>query len=97
MYGVLPLLWALGKLVVKPDIGRILACADDIAAAMRRLDSLVRMAELFGLFQMISGLTLHPGRCVLVLTSAQTLPQVVAAIRFWHHHNIPQMGVDEHF
>ena len=50
----------------------------------------MRMAELFGQFQMISGLTLHPGKCVLVLTSAHALPQVVAAIRYWLHYNIPQ-------
>jgi len=88
-FAIDPLLWSLSKLAVNPDIGRILACADDIAAAMRHLWALKQVFAIFQEFQQVSGLCLHPGKCVLVLTSVKVNPETVGVVRNWLSQNIP--------
>ena len=39
--------WAFAELAVEPKLGTILACADDIGAAMRSLESLEIVYKLF--------------------------------------------------
>ena len=89
-FAIDPLLWKLSLLVVVPDIGSILACADDIAAAMRRLESLKALYILFKEFQVVSGLGLHPGKCNLILTSVQVNQQTEEVVRRWLRGNIPE-------
>ena len=56
---------------------------------MWHLGTLVPIAKAFTIFKHLSGLTLHPSRCVPVLTSAKCTPQEVAAVRRWLAENIP--------
>ena len=63
------LLWLFSTLIVTLKLGLTLACADDIAASVRCLSSLVDLTKIFDLFGEVSGLLLHPKKCVIVLLS----------------------------
>ena len=59
-----PLLWAFSKIVINPGLGTILACADDIGAALQELNTLKAISKVFKTFQRISGLGLKPSKCL---------------------------------
>ena len=100
-FAIDPLLWRFSQLVFVPAVptenlfdfcrvGRILACADDIAAAMREMASLIDIFRIFKRFQAVSGLCLHPGKCILILTSVVATADVVGVVRQWLATNIPE-------
>ena len=84
-----PFLWAVGSWVCNVEIGRALACADDIGAALSQLSYLIKMRGLFKVFELASGLSLHPGKCVLVLTTVAANEHNCNLIRAWLRTNIP--------
>ena len=59
------LLW---MLQVQPDSSVIRACADDIGAALRRLEESIALAKIVNGFKSAARLTLKPPKCILVLT-----------------------------
>jgi len=60
-----PLLWMFRTRVSSAIIR---ACADDVGAALRRMQDLIAMADVFEKFRIASNLTLKPSKCVLILT-----------------------------
>jgi hypothetical protein len=68
----------------------VLACADDIGAALGSILHLVPLAKLFNLFRKVTGLTLKPSKCVMILTSISCTNQNIGLIRNWLHNNIPE-------
>lgn len=88
-FAIDPLLWLFSLLIVKPSIGRVLACADDLAACISSLHYLKPMHSLFRLFGRITGLTLSPKKCVIVLNSVRATPYNVGLVRAWLAENIP--------
>jgi len=82
-----PLLWMFRKQI---NSAIIRACADDIGAALRRLDDLVALYNIFKKFQAVSGLVLKPSKCVIILTVCQCTPQILENIRGWLEIHIPE-------
>jgi hypothetical protein len=67
----------------------IRACADDIGAALRRLEDLATLSKIFDDFRQASRLTLKPAKCILVLTVCDTAVANVHRIRQWLNLHIP--------
>ena len=63
-FSVDPLLFMFSEYIVVPSLGHVLACADDFGAVLYRLQSLVYMYHIFNLYGKVSGLKLHPDKCV---------------------------------
>jgi hypothetical protein len=61
-----PLLVLFERYVMRPGLGTVTACADDIGAFGENLGSLPILQVSFSSFQGASGLTLKPVKCVLV-------------------------------
>ena len=76
-----PLLWLFSTLAVEPKIGHVLACADDLAACLRRLKHLKNLADIFKLFARIACLDLHPKKCSDVNKDL---------VKFWLQTHIPE-------
>ena len=87
--GIDPLLWSFSRTVVSPGFGKVFACADDLGAALRSLQSLIPIAKLFNMFRKVSGLSLKPSKCVLILTSVVCSETNILAVRSWLQTNIP--------
>ena len=97
--GIDPLLWAFSRTIVQPGLGKVFACADDIGAALRSLHNLIPIAKMFNMFRKVSGLTLKPSKCVLILTSVVCSERNILAIRSWLQSNIPEwkdMNITNH-
>ena len=88
-YSIDPLLYIFSRLVVVPRLGLVLACADDVAAAMRALKDLEHLYSIFHLFDEISGLRLSASKCVIILTSVEASPHNIHIIRNWLRTRIP--------
>ena len=74
-YCIDPLLWPFAELVVAPGLGHVLACADDITAAISRLQLCYVQAH--------RGCHLNAKKCILVLTRTKATPRVVEAVSRW--------------
>jgi len=85
-----PLLWAFSKIVINPGLGTILACADDIGAALQELNTVKAISKVFKTFQRISGLALKPSKCLLILTSVVCSEHNIRIVRQWLRENIPE-------
>jgi len=85
-----PLLWLFSQVIVSPGLGHVLACADDLAATLRSLVHLIKVAKCFEIFQNIANLHLNPKKCVLVLNSVEATPHNIHIIRQWLSANIPE-------
>ena len=84
-----PLLWLFSKLIVSPGLGKVLACADDLAPSAQTLSSLVLIFQIYSLFAEVSGLHLQPSKCVFVLLSILASLGNIALVRAWLAANIP--------
>jgi len=84
-----PLLWLFAQVVVEPGLGHVFACADDLAAVLRSLANLSKVAKCFEIFQNIANLTLNPKKCIIVLNSVEASPHNISIIRQWLSANIP--------
>lgn len=84
-----PLLRLFTLLIVKNKSGRVLAGADDLSACLGSPKSLKSMFRVVQLFSRVSGLTLSPRKCVIVLNSIRASPHNVAVIRDWLRTHIP--------
>ena len=73
-----------------PGLGRVFACADDIGAAISALHHLLPLARLFNLLRKVTGLTVKPSKCVMILTSITCTEQNIGHIRNRLHNNIPE-------
>ena len=49
--GIGPLLWCFSRTIVRPGLGKVFACADDIGAALTSLRALIPCAKLFNMFR----------------------------------------------
>jgi len=76
-------------MIVKTQIGSVLACADDISATLVSLSALKSMGSAFSLFSRCSGLFLSPRKCVIVLNSVRTTAENIAVVRAWLRDNLP--------
>ena len=65
-------------------------CADDIGAALRRLEDLVVLHRLFSQFKRVSLLTLKPAKCILIMTVCDTTAGSIVHIREWLSQHIPE-------
>ena len=88
-FAIDPLLWIFSTMIVKPKIGTVYACADDIAATLSQLRYLITLHSIFSMYQRHSGLTLSPKKCVLILTSCCASPGSIQIVRAWLAANIP--------
>ena len=91
-FAIDPLLFFFLHLVIAPKLGRALACADDIAACFRHLQTLVIIANIFDVFSKFSGLILNPRKCILVLLSVVCTESVVDRIRAWLRVHVPSLA-----
>jgi len=81
-----PLLW-LFRVHINSAVIR--ACADDIGAALRRMDDLVILARIFEDFRKASRLTLKPAKCILILTVCDEALENLDKIRQWLSEFVP--------
>ena len=88
-YCIDPLLWLFSRLIIKPNLGLVRACADDLAAALSRLHTLITMQSIFALFEKVAGLKLHPSKCVIILVSTIASPSTIHRVRDWLLQHIP--------
>ena len=88
-FAIDPLLYLFSTLIITPGFGKVLACADDIGASLVQLRHLVSCHNMFGVFQKVSGLTLKPRKCILILTSIEASPHNIDVVRTWLKENIP--------
>ena len=89
-FAIDPLLWVFSRMIVAPKLGKVLACADDIGAALTQLKTLKTMHSFFKMFTSVSRLVLKSRKCVIILTSVVCSEQNVAIIRGWLQENIPE-------
>jgi len=73
-----------------PQHGAVLACADDVGAALRGLRHLITMHGLFEKIRRVSGLTLKPKKCIAILTACAVTPHNLKVVRAWLRDNIPE-------
>ena len=85
-----PLLWTFSTTIVKMHLGITLACADDLATALRRLETLKGIYNMFKRYEKISGLSLQPSKCILILTPVCASHHNIALVSAWLHENIPE-------
>jgi len=78
-----PLLFQFRRQVMDPLLGQVRACADDIGAALARLDSLPVMCRIFARFRVVSGLTLKPAKSIIVLTTIESTDSNIAVVKEW--------------
>ena len=88
-FAIDPLLWMFEQLLVQPLLATIKACADDIAAALGKLSSLVHMYKLFTIYHRVSGLVLQPSKCIIILDSVSATASNICIVREWLRANIP--------
>ena len=69
--------------------GIVRACADDIGAALRSLQSIIPLAKIFNEAQQHAGLTLKIRKCSFVVLSQQLSEQVVSEMKSWIIENVP--------
>ena len=67
--------------VVRPGLGHVLACADDIGAVVNKISSLQVLARIFRLAEACVGLTLKPGKCIVVPLHSPCTCHVVSVVR----------------
>ena len=89
-FSVDPLLFLFAQVICVPQRGVVQACADDIAAALRRLDSMLIMFRVFAIYQQVSGLSLSPSKCYLILDSFCCSHGNKLAVASWLATHIPQ-------
>lgn len=92
-----PLLWIFSQTIVRNQIGVVCACADDIAIALHNMSTLKMVSDIFNLFSNVSGLTLAPHKCILILVSAEANPHNIAVVQQWLAQNVPgwsSMAID---
>ena len=89
-FAIDPLLWMFDQWLVQPLHATIKACADDIAAAMGKLASLVNMYKLFSIYRKVSGLVLQPSKCIIILDSVAATPINISIVKAWLKTNIPK-------
>ena len=70
------------ELAVSPSGGVVRACADDLGSALRGLESLRVLAEIYGDASLAAGLTVKLPKCALVPLRRLT-PHVMEVIRHW--------------
>ena len=85
-----PLLHMLSKTIIKSGAGRVSACADDIAIAVQRAEQLKGIAKTFEIFESISGMSLAPAKCVVLLVSIAANAANKAVVRAWLASNLPK-------
>ena len=98
-FAIDPLLLVFSLLVVEPKIGEVRACADDLAAAVQNIQSLIMIHSIFDSFHRISGLRLNPDKCILILTCVNATPEAIARTRAWLRVHIPEwenIGIANH-
>ena len=78
-----PLLRLFDRLVVSEAIGKVWACADDLAATVRHLEQLKPVANAFRHFATFSGLHLSPTICVIVLNGVAATEKNVQLVKSW--------------
>jgi len=84
-----PLLYLFKSKIEDLSLGTIRACADDIGASLRALYHLPILERAFASFKKVSGLTLKPKKCVLILTCITASPANINAIARWLQANCP--------
>ena len=70
-------------------LGAVRACADDIGASLKALYYLPILHTAFEEFQNVSGLTLKPQNCAIILTSLIASPGNCAAVANWLTEHCP--------
>ena len=70
-------------------IGRVRACADDIGATLHQLQHISVLHKLFESFRKVSGLTLKPKKCNLILTVCSPTESTLSIIHAWFRVNCP--------
>ena len=70
-------------------IGRVRACADDIGATLHHLQYINVLYTWFESFRKVSGLTLKPKKCNMILTVCSPSESTINIIREWFRDNCP--------
>jgi len=65
------------------------ACADDVGVALRHLKDICILCVFFSRYELISGLTLKPPKCVIVLTARTCSDHNCQVIKEWLSANCP--------
>jgi len=85
-----PLLYLFKTKIEDQGLGMVRACADDVGATLGALLLLPIFHDGFSRFKRISGLTLKPKKCVLILTTCIASPGNVEVIRKWLRAHCPE-------
>ena len=85
-----PLLFMFKKKVEDITVGRVRARADDIGASLAKLAKIGIFQQAFARFQSVSGLTLKPKKCLMVLTASEASESNINVIRLWLKDNCPE-------
>ena len=87
-----PVLRNFDDVVVKKGLGTVLACADDIGAALHHIDTLIDIKGIFDEAKAVSNLTLKPTKCIVVPLAPPCSPASSAAICCWLSRALPAWG-----
>lgn len=88
------LLWLFISLIVYHGHGFCTACADDIAVTLRHMHHPNVFYDASTFFKRVSGLTLAPKRCVLILSSVCASVEI-APVKTWLRLRIPEWELSE--
>ncbi len=64
-------------------LAKVRACADDLGMAIRSLKTLTIVKYWFDRFQKVSGLTLKPQKCIVILLNVHAGDVNVDAVKDW--------------
>jgi hypothetical protein len=70
-------------------LGKVRACADDVGVALKVFKALSILHDVFCVFKNVSGLTLEPSKCVMIITCFETSECNIRVIRRYLHKFCP--------